>query len=89
MLARRVPEPPLTSSPSPTKVIAVPVTATLDYYTEKFAKHHADTKPLMPINTFRNMAVDLARTNTIFTVGAAPGLGLPRDGTAGCRPLCF
>ncbi len=44
-----------------------------DFYTQLFARedNRPDQLPILPINTLRNLAVDHAKTNFIFTVSVA------------------
>eukprot|EP00730_Choanoeca_flexa_P015015 TRINITY_DN6775_c0_g1_i1.p1 TRINITY_DN6775_c0_g1~~TRINITY_DN6775_c0_g1_i1.p1 ORF type:complete len:552 (+),score=108.42 TRINITY_DN6775_c0_g1_i1:169-1824(+) len=49
------------------KVIIYPVKVRSDYYTDRYRKHDPSTRPLLPLNTMRNIAMDHARTNFVFT----------------------
>ncbi|EGD77980.1 hypothetical protein PTSG_09613 [Salpingoeca rosetta] len=49
------------------KIVAVPITESSDFYTSRFRASDPAAPPVIPINTLRNLAVDLAPTNFIFT----------------------
>ncbi|EDQ92148.1 uncharacterized protein MONBRDRAFT_23011 [Monosiga brevicollis MX1] len=49
------------------KILVYPVTTKDDYYTDRYRRHDPASEPQLPINVFRNLAVDHARTNFVFT----------------------
>jgi len=50
------------------QVIVYVVQEANDFYTAQFLQEDSQSRPILPINTLRNLAVDHASTNYIFTV---------------------